>query len=513
MNKKMRRIIAIGLAICAFSLLEPAKYSTLMTEKAYASDDIYLSGISVSDGDTITLNSSKKTYTTAVSNTSTEVVIRVTTNDKSDKVTIDGDSNLEKQSDKKYKKTVSLDKGINTFDIKVDDENGENERDYTLKIDRGGKQSTDSDSIFLNNINVDYGNVDFLKTTYDYDLNVPKDVDKLRVQADPENDNYIVRINGMKVNEDDKFRREVNLSMGQNAIPIDIEDDQDDTNTKTYTLNVYRGTDPSKTNDANINLKFDESQDPIYLDDIVLDDGDVKFTPNFNQKITSYSADVSEDKEDIIVKGEPYEASNIVRINDITADSSNRRRVNLVKGKNVIEIQVNTDSDSQDKDYQKRIYTLTVYRGTSQGTSATADSGNGVDNQQNGNLSTGKPNQWININGKWKYYDFVGNTLKNTWYFDKNYGKNYYFDADGNMATGWILNNGAWYYLNQSGVTTTGWQQLGANWYYLDSEGKMKTGWFKDTNRKWYYLYSSGIMATNTTLDGYKLGADGAMMN
>lgn len=519
MNKNIKRMIAIGLAIGAFSFLEPVRYSNIFTEKVYADDSIYLKGISVSDGDTITLNSSKKTYTTAVPNTSTEVVIRVTTNNDSDKVTIDGDSNPEKQSSKKYKKTVSLDKGINTFEIKVEDEDGQNERDYTLKIDRGGKQSTDSDSVFLNNINVDYGNIDFVKTTYDYDLTVPEDVDKLRVQADPENNNYIVRINGTKVYEDDKFRKVVNLSKGENVIPIDIEDDQDENNTKTYNLNVYRGKNPNKTNDTNdTNLKFDDKQDPIYLDDLVLDDGDVKFTPNFNQRITSYSADVSEDKEDIIVKGVPYEASSIVRINGVTADSSNRKRISLTKGKNVIQIQVNTDSDNEDKDYQKRVYTLIVYRGTSQGTSATANDLNQAGNKQNGSVDTnsvaGKLNQWINVNGKWKYYDSTGNSLKSTWYFDKNYGKNYYFDADGNMFTGWLSNNGAWYYLDQSGAKVTGWKQLGTNWYCLDNEGKMKTGWFKDTNGKWYYLYySSGAMAANTTLDGYKLGADGAMIN
>ena len=73
-----------------------------------------------------------------------------------------------------------------------------------------------------------------------------------------------------------------------------------------------------------------------------------------------------------------------------------------------------------------------------------------------------------------------------------------------------IIYNGSWYYLDQSGAKQTGWQHLGSSWYYLDSEGKMQTGWFKDSNGKWYYLYDSGAMASNTTIDGYKLGADGA---
>lgn len=512
MKKGIKRIISICLAITAFSVLEPVKYSNIMTEIAYADDDIYLKGISVTDGDDIILNSSKKTYSTGVPNSSEEVIIRVTTNDKNDIVTIDGGT-PEKPNDRKYQETVSLDKGVNTFEIVVKSQDGDKEREYTLKIDRGAKESTDSDSVFLDNIDVDYGSIDFLKTTTSYDLKVDEDVAKLRVKAEPENDNYIVRIDGVKVTEDDKYRREVSLLKGENTIIIDAEDEEDDANTKTYTLNVYRGKDTSKTDEAsNTNLKFDDKQDPIYLDDIVLEDGYVKLIPNFNKRITSYGVDVPEDKEDIIVKAEPEYGSNIVKINGVTLKDTNRKRIALTEGKNVIEIQVNTDSDQDDDDYEKRVYTLKVFRGTSEGT-ATSEMTN-VKDSGDKNSSGGKVNQWMNVNGKWKYYDFAGSALKSTWYYDKTYGKNYYFDADGNMVTGWLSNNGAWYYLDQNGAKVTGWKQLGVNWYYLDNEGKMKTGWFKDTNGKWYYLYySSGIMAASTTIDGYKLRADGAMIS
>ena len=60
----------------------------------------------------------------------------------------------------------------------------------------------------------------------------------------------------------------------------------------------------------------------------------------------------------------------------------------------------------------------------------------------------------------------------------------------GGMATGWVYDNGTWYYMQSWGGMATGWQQIGS---------------------KWYYLYSNGAMAANTTIDGYVLGADGAM--
>lgn len=36
----------------------------------------------------------------------------------------------------------------------------------------------------------------------------------------------------------------------------------------------------------------------------------------------------------------------------------------------------------------------------------------------------------------------------------------------------------------------------------------MKMGWVLDRG-KWYYLYADGRMASNTKIQGYKLGADG----
>ncbi|WP_026885135.1 N-acetylmuramoyl-L-alanine amidase family protein [Clostridium beijerinckii] len=516
MNKGIKCLISATLIIGTFSVLEPGKYINVMNIKAYADSDIYLKGINVTDGDPIELNSSKKTYSTDVPNSDKEVVIRVTTYNKDDKVTIDGDKNPEKQSDTKFKKTVTLEKGTNTFDVTVESEDGEKEREYTLKIDRGGKQSSDSESVFLDNINLDFGDLVFSKDITSYDVTVPEDVEELRVQAEPENNNYIVRIDGLKVDDDDKFRKEVKLSKGQNSISIDVEDDEDDENTKTYTLNVYRGKNPSQSTNNTDNVKFDNKQDEIYLDDIVLDDNDVKYTPNFNKKITSYSVDVPETSEDIIIKGEPENGSNIVKINGTTADSKNRKRVSLTKGKNVIEVQVNKDCEEDDDDYEKRIYTLTIYRGTSEGSSLTESNATNseTDNKDAGKnvqntVASNKVNQWINVNGKWQYYDSTGKPIKGTWYLDKNYGKYYFLNQDGNMATGWLLNNGSWYYLEQNGAMVTGWKQLGSNWYCLDSQGKMRTGWFKDADGKWYYLGESGAMSVNTTVGNYKVGTDG----
>ena len=55
----------------------------------------------------------------------------------------------------------------------------------------------------------------------------------------------------------------------------------------------------------------------------------------------------------------------------------------------------------------------------------------------------------------------------------------------------------------------TGWLNDNGTWYYLQSNGAMKTGWLND-NGTCYYLQSNGAMAKNTTIDGYRLGSNGA---
>ncbi|NSB12492.1 N-acetylmuramoyl-L-alanine amidase family protein [Clostridium beijerinckii] len=103
-------------------------------------------------------------------------------------------------------------------------------------------------------------------------------------------------------------------------------------------------------------------------------------------------------------------------------------------------------------------------------------------NKEDGTKATG----WLNLNGVW-----------------------YYLNTDGVMATGWLNLNGVWYYLNPSGAMATSWLNLNGTWYYLNSSGAMATGWLND-NGTWYYLNSSGAMLSNTTVDGYVLGSNGA---
>ena len=113
--------------------------------------------------------------------------------------------------------------------------------------------------------------------------------------------------------------------------------------------------------------------------------------------------------------------------------------------------------------------------------------------------------------GKFAYFKQDGSMISNTW-LQTGPDVWYYFGLDGYMYYGWWKNSdGNWFYLNQSlgGKMQIGWLKWNEKWYYMDKNGVMQTG-FRVINGKTYYFNESGEMLTNTTVQGKRLGADGA---
>ena len=77
---------------------------------------------------------------------------------------------------------------------------------------------------------------------------------------------------------------------------------------------------------------------------------------------------------------------------------------------------------------------------------------------------------------------------------------------------GWnqVAATGAWQY-SKDGKTliTNQWVLDNGTWYFIGTDGIMKTGWLNDRGT-WYYLNANGSMAHDTTINGYKLGSNGA---
>ena len=78
------------------------------------------------------------------------------------------------------------------------------------------------------------------------------------------------------------------------------------------------------------------------------------------------------------------------------------------------------------------------------------------------------------------------------------------------VTKGWVqATDGAWTYVKEDGTKAIGWVNLNGAWYYLKADGIMATSWVND-NGIWYYLNESGAMLSNTTINGYVLGDNGA---
>ncbi len=492
MNRKIKRMAATTLVLTTFSVVSPMKSLKFadFNEAAYASsddDDVsieesYLDDLDISE-ESISFSEKKTDYTVKVDKDVESITVRAKAKDKDDEIKINTED-VPLDSSNTAEKEVELDKGRNLIRIKLVTEDY-GLRIYNLVVNRGSADTSDDDddddNLYLNNLELSDGNLSFSPDETSYNVNVNSSVSQMTITAQPEDDNNEVKLNGITLYKDDDYKDTIQLKNGQNEVEIDLEDDQG--NEKTYTLNINRG---GTAEGDDLNEIEDNTQDPIYLSDIVLQDGSIPL--NFRPKVTSYAVDVDENTDNILLKAKP-ENDHAVKVNGNNTESPYVRRISLNKGKNVVTIKVNNSEtyDKGDDDYEERVYTVTIYRGTSEGSATQVQ--NTTSSQTNASTEV-KANQWVNLNGKWQYNDATGNSLKGKWFFDKNYGKEYYFNEDGTMATGWISYNGSW--------------------YYLDNSGAMRTGWIMDSNGKWYYLYSSGVMASNTTIDGYKIDINGA---
>ena len=127
---------------------------------------------------------------------------------------------------------------------------------------------------------------------------------------------------------------------------------------------------------------------------------------------------------------------------------------------------------------------------------------------EDGYLSNG----WnkVGVGKTWFYFNADGTAKQSEW-FEEN-GKWYYFNSNCGALCGWGKVDGNWYYFKGDNHMKTGWEKVDGNWYYLASSGKMVTGWTQ-IDGKWYYFSkesnSLGQMLANTTVDGYKLDANG----
>lgn len=112
--------------------------------------------------------------------------------------------------------------------------------------------------------------------------------------------------------------------------------------------------------------------------------------------------------------------------------------------------------------------------------------------------------EWKTINNK-KYYIVDNKILERTGWFmekdvnpditpkDENYDSKYYLDADFSVVVGWKKIRGSWYYFNSEGIMQKGWI-LDNSWYYTNDKGVMQKDW-QEIDGYTYYFNQYGQMA------------------
>lgn len=376
---------------------------------------------------------------------------------------------------------------------------------------------TKEDKPSLKSIYVNQGNdIEFSKDIYSYIVDVDKEEEEVFLRAKPENENYVVRINGEVADKEDKYKKNIKLNMGKNKIIVEVSNNEKFRSDDYYESLKYENKKNDEHKDetkANVNDSevseyvvyiYRGGTSAVYLKNLMIDNQNIGFTKGKN----FYNLDIDEDSNLVEFQFSKFDDRDTIFVNTNELKNANTLKI---KFKGIGKYTVTVDViDYETK--RKGSYTFNIYYGI-EVTPNVSDSINSVL----------KPNQWVIVNGRWQYNDALGQSLKAQWYYDQKYKGYFYFNGRGNMKTGWIILKGntyylgndgkmqtgwvkyenEWYYLDQNGVMRTHWIEDNGNWYYLNDDGSMKTGWFVN-NGKWYYLNRDGQMKKGWMLDNKK---------
>ena len=87
-------------------------------------------------------------------------------------------------------------------------------------------------------------------------------------------------------------------------------------------------------------------------------------------------------------------------------------------------------------------------------------------------------------------------------------GVKYFFNTDGSLKTGWVMDGGNWRYYSGNNAII-GWLDISGKSYYFSSEGLMISDKWIQIEDNWYYFYYDGSLAVNTKVDGYEVDKNG----
>jgi hypothetical protein len=268
MNKKIKIILACLLSTSCLLVFSPVDFF-LLTTKANAETSTY----SLADDGEL-----KSLDVQSTDGQSLELcddyggVEKNLTDDENYYVLLDGSSNGVKifgevegkdyiakvfQSDRKYAKpydigeNIPLEKGQTTLYVRtytsedalkraVDDEDV-TDCSRTYKININKPPVNGEDDVRLEDLTLDSGKIpiNFNRDILSYNVSIDEDQEDVEIKVRPSDESYTIKIGGFKVDEDNKYKKDLHLKYGINVIKIILIDL--DYRIRTYTLNITRG--------------------------------------------------------------------------------------------------------------------------------------------------------------------------------------------------------------------------------------------------------------------------------
>ena len=250
-------------------------YTIVITRPDNRSTNNNLKNLSTNQGN-ITFNQNTTTYNLNVnSNVTTIKIDAILEDSKASFVSGYGSRN------------VNLNYGKNTIQIKVKAENG-SIKTYTINVTRKDDRSSNN---YLKSITLSNGKISFNKNTLQYSINVPYEVTKINVVAQPEDAKATVVVNSP------------NLIVGNNVITIVVT--SENLQKKIYTINVQRLTEAEKLSENNnvSSIKISghdiDFKSDIYEYDITIkDEYALVYNVTLEDIKASYTIDGNEDLKD-----------------------------------------------------------------------------------------------------------------------------------------------------------------------------------------------------------------------
>ena len=287
---------------------------------------------------------------------------------------------------------------------------------------------------------------------------------------------------------------------------IDLEENEDDSDY--YDLSMYTD---NNTDEINFNIP-DEVQEELIdagITDVKLTKINIKFNNSSVATGSEIPKDNSDDDKGNTGKSTPSE------LDKNTDDNTNSGKATPS------EIDKNTDNNTGDNDN-----TGSNTGGKSDDNGNTGSKSNGSDTKSNKNTKKDKDKDtdnipaydgdWLDLNGKnknapvskaggarFKIYQsnaYVTNETRILPVHGRSGEyRTYHFDRDGKLLYGWFKDpyTHQWHYFGEDGAEAYGWQKINEKWYFFNDD-------MKSVNR--------GEMCSNCTIGGYRLGADGALI-